>query len=306
VEAFDTALQRRPWAVGPKIGVILLVVIVVVGAWVGAYYWAKAQGHLKPIERMVAESQIWPSWMGKGVKGATYTGPTPVANGIDPRDAQLRALQRQLDDQQRALEALRQQKKEPPTVTTKAQPTPQPQPRERAKAVHIVNEAKPPVNPGKPLYTLPVWTYLPCTLENVLTSEIEGLFTVRLTRPVLDATRMQVLIPQGQRVGARSRTADLLFGNERIPTFALSASLPDGSALELGEAPMMDASGTNGLTGDVDHHTWWLVWTSLFMRGLEGGQQALQMQMAPNGLAPIAGSLARGGSDAATTRFGRA
>jgi type IV secretory pathway VirB10-like protein len=291
--------------VGPKIGVILLVVLVVVGAWVTAYYWAKSQGHLKPIERVIADYQLWPSWMGKTTKKASYTEPT-VTNGIDPRDAKMAALQRQLDEQQRALDALRQQKAQP-AATTKAEPakTPPP-PKARAKAVYVVNEAKPPGHPGKPLYTLAVWDYLPCVLENVLNSEIEGMFTVKLTRPVLDATRTQVLIPQGQRVGARSHTADLLVGNERIPTFALSVSLPNGSPLDLGDAPIMDASGTNGLTGEVDHHTWRLVWTSVFIRGLEGGQQAVQMQLGPNGLTPIAGGVARGSSDAATKRLGRA
>ena len=54
MDAFDTTLHRRPRAVGLRLGVVFLVVLVVVGAWVGAYWWAKSTGQLKPIERAVA------------------------------------------------------------------------------------------------------------------------------------------------------------------------------------------------------------------------------------------------------------
>jgi type IV secretory pathway VirB10-like protein len=143
-------------------------------------------------------------------------------------------------------------------------------------------------------------------LENVLISEIEGMFTVRTTRPVWDATGTVILIPQGQRLGAKARTADLLFGNERIPGFALSLSLPNGRTVEVGDAPIMDASGTNGLTGIVDHHVWRLVWTSVFIGGLQGGQQVLQTELGVSGAGPMATGIARQGSSQTQQRLGRA
>ena len=39
--------------------------------------------------------------------------------------------------------------------------------------------------------------------ENVLIPEIEGMFTVRTTRPVWDATGTVILIPQGSASGPR-------------------------------------------------------------------------------------------------------
>ena len=89
------------------------------------------------------------------------------------------------------------------------------------------------------------------------------------------------LIPQGQRIGAKDTSSELLFGNERIPTFALSVSMPDGSAVDLGQAPIMDAAGTNGLTGKVHNHIWRLVWTSVFIGGFRAGQQVLQTELGP-------------------------
>ena len=38
----------------------------------------------------------------------------------------------------------------------------------------------------------------------------------------------------------------------------------------------MDQAGANGLTGNVDNHMWRLVWTSIFIGGLQGGQQTIQ------------------------------
>ena len=132
------------------------------------------------------------------------------------------------------------------------------------------------------------------------------MFTVKTKRPTWDVTGTHVLIPQGQRIGAKATSADLLFGNERIPTWALSVSLPDGSAQDLGESPIMDAAGTNGLTGEVNNHIWRLIWTSVFIGGLQGGQQVLQTEMGANGTGAIASGIARQGSSATQQHLGRA
>jgi type IV secretory pathway VirB10-like protein len=129
---------------------------------------------------------------------------------------------------------------------------------------------------------------------------------VTLTRPVWDATGSMILIPQGQRIGAQAKTAELLFNNERIPAFALSYSLPNGETVDLGAASIMDAAGTSGLTGEVDNHWWVLVWTSIFSGGLQGGQQVLQTQLGNDGVGPIATGITRQGSLGTQMRLGRA
>jgi len=231
--------------------------------------------------------------------------PSPPVDEQARRD--LLRLQKQQEERD---EQMKKQLAEIRELINKQKPPPatkEPPKRERAKAVYVVNEQKAPALPRAPLYTLAVWEYIPCVLENVVNSEIPGSFTVKITRPVLDATRQHVLIPQGQRVGAKAETADLLFGNERIPTFALSVSLPNGQPLELGHAPIMDAAGTNGLTGEVNNHIWRLIWTSVFIGGLQGGQQVLQQEIAGNnGAGAIAAGIARQGNSATQQRLGRA
>jgi type IV secretion system protein VirB10 len=144
-------------------------------------------------------------------------------------------------------------------------------------------------------------------VETTVISEIPGQFTLTVKRDVYDsATHRHVLIKAGQRIGADARTADLLFGNERVPAFALSYNLPDGTPVELGEAPILDATGANGLTGEVDNHVWRLVWTSVFIGGLRGGQQVLQQTVGRDGLGPIASGIGREGSQVTEQRLGRA
>ena len=232
-----------------------------------------------------------------------------------PVDAEARRellrLQQQMRDRDeqmnKSLEEIRKllsQQKPAAAVPVKATTTP---PTIKRPPIYAVASEHKEKATGLPSYTLPAWTYIPCVLEPVLNSEIEGMFTVKTTRPTWDVTGRHVLIPQGQRIGAKATTAELLFGNERIPTWALSVSMPDGSALALGEAPIMDAAGTNGLTGIVDNHIWRLVWTSIFIGGLQGGQQVLQMEMAQNGGdGAIAAGIARQGSSQAQMRLGRA
>jgi type IV secretion system protein TrbI len=157
------------------------------------------------------------------------------------------------------------------------------------------------------VYRLDDWTYIPCQLETVLHSEIPGYFTVKTTRPVYDTrTGRHQLIPQGQRMGAKAETADLLFGNERIPTFGVSFTRADGRHVDLGKAPIMDAQGTNGLRGEIDNHVWRLVWTSVFIGGLRGGQEVLQRELGQAGAGPIASGITQEGANKAQQRLGRA
>lgn len=228
-----------------------------------------------------------------------YT-PARATNGTDPNLAMLEEMARL----RKEMEALKAQKVAPAVKPPVVAPS---TPRERSKAIYVVNEQKPPalLSPVT-LYTLAVWEYLPCVLENVVSSEIPSTFTVKLTRPVLDSTRQQILLPQGQRVGAKAETAALLLGNERIPTFALSVQLPNGRSLALGDAPILDAAGTNGLTGEVNNHWWRIVWTSLAIEGLRAGQQVLTQEIASQGDGVTVTGIGQHSTNIAHQRLGRA
>jgi type IV secretory pathway VirB10-like protein len=308
MDAFDPQLRRRPRGVGLRLGVIVLVLVVVVGAWVGAYWWALSQGHLKTVERAVAPyDSLWPWWMGKGAKKATYVEPgqngSPLA-AVDPRDEQLRKLQRELDEQRRVLELMRQQKPAPPAAAPKPTTV---KAIKRAPLLAISHERKDEGILNETDLILTPGTWIPAVLETTLNSEIEGYFTLKTRKPVFDSvTGQQVVIPQGHAIVARDTSSALLFGNERIPTFAVSLSLPGGRSVELGDAPIMDATGTNGLTGEVNNHIWRLVWTSIFIGGLRGGQQMLQAELAQESGAMVVTGIAQQGSIVAQQRLGRA
>ena len=66
--------------------VILFVSVVLLATWAGVYYWAKSTGRLATIERQVGSYEVWPAWMGKGAKKATYI--PDVTNGTASFDPQ--------------------------------------------------------------------------------------------------------------------------------------------------------------------------------------------------------------------------
>jgi type IV secretory pathway VirB10-like protein len=202
------------------------------------------------------------------------------------------------------LALMRQQKPAPATPPPKPATVKQVK---RAPLMAISHERKDEVVLSETDLILTPGTWIPTVLETTLNSEIEGYFTLKTRKPVYDSvTGQQVVIPQGQAIVARDTSSALLFGNERIPTFAVSLSLPGGRSVELGDAPIMDATGTNGLTGEVNNHIWRLVWTSIFIGGLRGGQQMLQAELAQQSGATVVTGIAQQGSIVAQQRLGRA
>src|SRR5262249_13151836 len=69
-------------------------------------------------------------------------------------------------------------------------------------------------------YTLAPWaTKLPCTIEPLMNSDVEGYFTAKVNTNVYDtATGRHLLVPQGATIGGRDHGSTLLYGNERLPT----------------------------------------------------------------------------------------
>jgi type IV secretion system protein VirB10 len=215
---------------------------------------------------------------------------------------QMRDRDEQLNKTLEEMRKLLAQRQAAPAV----QPTKAP-PIKRAPLLAISHERQDERVPDDTDLILTPGTWIPAVLETTLHSEIEGYFTLKTRKPVYDSvTGQHVVIPQGQAIVARDTSAALLFGNERIPTFAVSLSLPGGRSVELGDAPIMDATGTNGLTGEVNNHIWRLVWTSIFIGGLRGGQQMLQAELAQESGAYVVTGIAQQGSSVAQQRLGRA
>src|SRR5215813_10266364 len=132
-------------------------------------------------------------------------------------------------------------------------------------------------------------------------------FTAKVHTNVYDtATGRRLLVPQGATIGGRDHGSELLYGNERLPTTSLALTINDRT-YDLGQAPMMDQLGTNGLTGEVDQH-YWRLFGAIFIGGaLRGGQQMLHMEMAQaGGAGQMSTGIAGLGNQAASQRIGRA
>jgi type IV secretory pathway VirB10-like protein len=99
----------------------------------------------------------------------------------------------------------------------------------------------------------------------------------------------------------------LLYGNERLPTISLTLALPDGRAVDLGQAPVIDQQRVAGRTGKVDHH-WWRLCGAVFIGGaLRDGQQALQASLAQaGGAGQVAAGIASTSNTVAQQHLGRA
>lgn len=286
-----------------------LAVLVLIG--ITMYLWMKSSWSTPIRETMEALTNgNRPSWMRSQPVGYEPAPNAPAL--VEPLTRDLNAerlakLEAELNEQKLLWRQLAQRPTS--TITTPAPPPAKTAPPAR-KFLPMQLVAKDLsdhwiARPGT--HTLGAWTWIPCTIETVLNSEIEGYFTMKTKRVVKDVTGRHTLIPQGVSLGAKATTAELLLGNERIPAFAVSFALPNGQAVELGESPIMDARGTNGLTGEVNHHTWRLIWTSVFIGGLQGGQHAIQAEWSQTG---AGGSMLSGigsqTSQAARQRLGRA
>jgi type IV secretory pathway VirB10-like protein len=253
-----------------------------------------------------------PPWLLNGGYDKYPVEKRPAVVEEDPHAKALAELKRQLAEQQqrdqarqRELDELRRRLAAQPKPAGPAS-TPPPKTEKRVPMLYVVNTHVPEQKTGEHIYTLAAWSYIPCVVESVVNSEVPGHFTVKTTRPVMDATGSVVLIPQGRRVGAKAASGELLSGNERIPTFALSLQKADGSVLELGEAPITNAAGTNGLSTIVDQRTWRLIWTSIFLGGLQAGQQMVQTGLGAEAGGAVAAGIAQQGNSAARMRLGRA
>jgi type IV secretory pathway VirB10-like protein len=296
MDPFDTGLRRRPRAVGLRLGVIFLVLVAVVGAWVGAYWWAKSQGHLKPIERAVAHyDYMWPHWMGKGAKKATYVKAPqdgkPMA-AVDPRDEQLRRLQRELDEQRRLLELMRQQKPAPPPAPLKPAPVQEPKRKILDRASLVLFERKHPVTVANGALDLFAGTFIPVVLETRVNSERAGVAVARVRETVFDSRTGRVpLIPQGSLLVMPYDSEALIFGDQRMEVGLQTMTLPNGRVVELPKEPGVDQIGQAGWTGEVDTKFWTLL-KAVLVRGVLRGSVA---EVTSLGL-PVASGITQEGS----------
>jgi type IV secretion system protein VirB10 len=110
-----------------------------------------------------------------------------------------------------------------------------------------------------PQWTLTAGTVIPASLITGLNSDLPGLVLAQVTEPVRDsATGQTVLVPQGARL-VGSYDSVVAFGQRRALLVWRRLVLPDGTSVQLDNAPATDAAGYAGVEDRVDFHTWRLL-----------------------------------------------
>jgi type IV secretory pathway VirB10-like protein len=294
--------------------VVLLVLVVGMALASGTLWllWTKGRPTTPPVA-----SAITPAWMSQGLHYAASEPllPKQAEATVDPNaaiNAKLSALDAELARIRLELEALKKR----PTGTTVIQQgqqqaaKPTPPSKTPASMLFVQHELKEPEAPKSkvPAYTLAPGSKLPCLIETAINSDVEGIFTAKVSTNVYDtATGRHLLTPEGSTIVGHDQSQSLLYGNERLPTISLTLALPDGRAVDLGQAPITDQQGTIGLTGRVNNH-WGRLFGAVFIGGaLRGGMQAIQTGIAQaGGAGQVASGISSLGSQAVTQRAGRA
>lgn len=183
----------------------------------------------------------------------------------------LTALAREQEAQRQALEALRQEKEAAP-----AQSGQKPPPKLHMAMQHKTFTLATAAPAGPRQYVLSPGKKIACHVEPEVSSDTGSVFTARVLQPVFasDAPLVPV-IPQNATIMGQYAGRTLIYGNQRLPTVALSLVLDGQPPVELGEAPITNGAGTAGLVSTVDHH-FWRNMAAFFIQGvLRGGSRAL-------------------------------
>lgn len=291
-----------PRAVRIRVIPWLLGILIALGFAVGAYIWARHAGWLTPVDRVKKSWDTGNNGIGIKNKILYPAEPTPavaVTNGRDLTQEQLDALRRELAAQRALLEQLSKR----PTQTAAAPAKPAPAPAKHRPMMFVANKVEMSDEDGPDTYALtPGATKLPCVVETAMNSDVQSHFTAKVRNDVYDtATGHRLLVPQGSTILGEYKSASLVFGNERLPSFSLTLALRDGRSVDLGESPVMNQEGMAGLVSRVNHHWWRNIVAILIMGVLRGGQQAVITEI---GSSTGAGAVASG-IGSTTSQFGQ-
>lgn len=108
-------------------------------------------------------------------------------------------------------------------------------------------------------YTLSAGSVIAGSLITGLNSDLPGFVTAQVTENIYDSVSGRILLlPQGSRL-IGSYDSLVAFGQSRALLVWQRIILPDGSSIQIDNAPATDASGYAGLSDKVDYHTWRLI-----------------------------------------------
>lgn len=115
---------------------------------------------------------------------------------------------------------------------------------------YLPNQVVPQQSP----FELKRGSVIPATLITGINSDLPGRITAQVSQNVYDsATGRHVLIPQGSRLLGRY-DSKVVFGQSRVLVIWTDLIFPNGSTLQIGGMPGVDAGGYGGFSDRVDNH----------------------------------------------------
>ena len=298
---------------------ILLMLLLVLGSAIGGLVWV-FQTRGKSAATATTETPTTRPWMRQAL---TYPDPekpaekTPVPP-VDTITPELAKLRNELLAMKLKLEELDKRKSQTTVLNPgqagqgqAGQGQAKPPEKRPAPMLFYAKDMQDKTAPASPVpeYTLaPGATKLPGIVETAINSDVEGVFTAKVSTNVYDtATGRHLLVPEGSTILGHDQSQSLLYGNERLPTISLTLTMPNGHSVDLGQAPVTDQQGIMGLTGRVNNH-WGRLFGAVFIGGaLRGGMQAIQTGIAQaGGAGQVAAGIGSLGSQAVSQRAGRA
>jgi type IV secretory pathway VirB10-like protein len=304
---------------------VFLVPLVVILLLLGGVAWWFWQRPPRPASPQQTDMGSWPSWM---AKREVYKAPEPplVAPTTPAPEARLAGelanlrqfmlgMQQDMDGFRKDIEDLKQR---PATAPAATAPTPAGPPvkRKAQSMLFVAKEAtgtqdataSGPSAPGT--YTLMPGTFIPCSLMTALNSDVgDAVLVATTTTTVYDTATGQfpLILPHSTIVGS-AQGSQLVYGNERIRTVSLSLSRrQDTTPIDLGNAPLTDQAGIEGLTGRVDQH-YLRLFGAVFIGGaLKGGTQAMTTALTGAGpVGQVGGGIAQSGQHVVQQQSGPA
>lgn len=110
------------------------------------------------------------------------------------------------------------------------------------------------VVPQQSPYELKRGSIIPATLVTGINSDLPGRITAQVSQNVYDSkTGRLVLIPQGSKLLGRY-DSKVVFGQSRVLVIWTDIIFPNGSTLQIGGMPGLDAAGYGGFSDRVDNH----------------------------------------------------
>ena len=137
-------------------------------------------------------------------------------------------------------------------------------------------------------------TVIPAQLLSEINSDLPGQVLAHVVSDVRDSLHFKtLLVPRGTKLVGVYRSG-LSAGQNRLAVAWTRLLLPDGSAIDVGELPGVDAAGRSGLSDRVNHHTARIFGNALLLSLLSAGFEAAQPS--PGDLRLSAGDLALAGA----------